>query len=121
MKRSTRAALLSAFIFPGIGHFTVGRPLVGLLLVLASLCGGAYLTSEAVRSAMRVVDQLETGDFPPTTAGIADLASKAEADTNTVLPRLVSMGLCLCWLIGIVDSYRIGRRQDAEATGRSPP
>ena len=46
MKKSTKAALLSAFVLPGAGHIFLKKYIPGVALVGASLGGIYYLTSK---------------------------------------------------------------------------
>jgi len=62
MKYSTKAMLLSAFLFPGVGHFYLKCYLTGA--VLASLAVGAlyFLLARTIEVAMRVSEMIQQGE-----------------------------------------------------------
>ena len=93
MKRSTKAALLSGLIFPGIGHMYLKR----------------YVVTTALEVAEKI--QSESGGVALDMGAITDLVSQqssgAEQPTNIAMIALV-----VCWVVGIADSYRQGRTQE---------
>ncbi|MDD3814100.1 MAG: hypothetical protein PHZ02_05590 [Desulfocapsaceae bacterium] len=115
MKKSMKAALLSALVFPGLGHIYLKRYLPGVALVGASSAGIYYLTSKTVERALQIVDKVQSGDVPLDVTTISELVSKQSTGTEAQLLNIATTVICICWIIGIVDSYRIGRGQDKNA------
>lgn len=114
MKLSTKAALLSGLVFPGVGHL-VSRTYIraGALAISASVAMYVIL-SISVRQAMLVVDQITSGEVP-LDSNISELiaATSNAADDRTANFALLAFGLL--WLIGIVDSWRLGAALDEKA------
>ena len=58
MKISYKAALLSAFVFPGVGQFYLKRYWRGLVIMLLSCTGLGYLIWSATVSALNRLDDV---------------------------------------------------------------
>jgi len=112
MKRSSKAALLSALIFPGIGHFVVQQYLRGTVLVVFSLAAFSIVVTRVYQRALTVVDKINSGDFPVDTAAIADMVSNSASGADSTIENTAMVVLAICWLIGIADSYRLGIAQE---------
>ena len=112
MKKSMKAALLSAFVFPGVGHIYLKRYIPGVVLVGASLAGIYYLTSNAIERSLQIVGKIQSGDVPLDVTAITELVSKQSTGTEAQLLDIATTVIFICWIIGIIDSYRVGRGQD---------
>ncbi len=112
MKKSTKAALLSGLVFPGIGHLVLKSYLRALGLVSLSLVAFSYLVNVAYRRATLIVDRMYSGDIALDATAIAAAASDAGASANGLAENFSLLVLAGCWLIGIIDSYRLGTVQD---------
>jgi TM2 domain-containing membrane protein YozV len=112
MKKSMKAALLSAFLFPGVGHIYLKRYIPGMVLVGVSLAGIYYLTSKTVERSLQIVEKIQSGDVPLDVTAITELVSKQPTGTEAQLLDIATTVIIICWLIGIIDSYRVGRGQD---------
>ena len=112
MKKSTIAVLLSAFIFPGSGHFYLKKYIAGVLLVGTSFAAMYYLISMVVDRAFEVSKKIQTGDIPLDIEAITELLSQQSTGTDVQLLNIATTALIFCWLIGIIDSYRVGRIRD---------
>ena len=111
MNKPLKAALLSAFIFPGIGHFSLKKPVMGVLISGVALVCLYYLSI----SVMEVVDQLsaqiESGEIPMDVEKINEMVSQKLLESDTQNINAPSLVLVICWLIGIADPFRIGWSQ----------
>jgi len=65
MKRSTKAVLLSAFVFPGAGHVFLKRYLAGVVLAGVALIALYVYVSGAVEQALKITDMIERGELQP--------------------------------------------------------
>jgi hypothetical protein len=114
MKKSTKAVLLSAFVFPGIGHLLLRKYKSAAVLMSLSFAGLYYLISNAVERALQISEELQSGDVPLDVTAIAELVSKQTTGTEAQLINLATLAVFICWIAGIVDSYRAGRARDRE-------
>jgi hypothetical protein len=108
MKRSTKAALLSGLVFPGLGHMYLKRYIHGIILSVGAASAIYFIVSAVVATALEITEKIESGGIPLDMRAITDLVSQqtsaAEQPTN-----LAMIALVVCWVIGVADSYRQGR------------
>jgi len=71
MKRSSKAALLSGLIFPGIGHIVLKQYLRGSVLMLFALVALSVIVTRIYQRALTIVDRINSCDIPVDTSAIA--------------------------------------------------
>jgi len=110
MQKSTKAALLSALIFPGAGHMYLKKYVRGILLFAVSSLALYSLIAKTVESALQIVDKIQSSYVEPDVAALIELVAKQLTDTgHGVMSLDFALAIfTLCWLIGIIDSYRVG-------------
>ncbi|MGD2056238.1 MAG: hypothetical protein PVJ15_05475 [Gammaproteobacteria bacterium] len=111
MRRSTKAALLSGLVFPGMGHLYLRQYVRGVLLA-----GGAgallyFIVSVAMSTAFDVMEKIQSGDVPLNAESVSELVSE-ESQDGEESTNIASMALIVLWVIGIADSYREGRARE---------
>lgn len=116
MKTSTRAALLSALVFPGAGHLYLKKYPVGIGLLVISVGLLYVVLTGVVDEAVAISEQLQSGAVPASAASISALLEQTQAVQTDAL-NLASTALLVCWLAGIVDAYRLGMRRDRQLAG----
>ena len=115
MKQSYKAALLSALVYPGSGHFLLKRHWTGAILAATTTACLVALILRALEIARTISDRLLNGELAPDIDRIlAEVsAQSAAADSYTVT---ISVWLLLaCWIGGSIDAFRLGRRADQAA------
>lgn len=120
MKTSTKAVLLSALVFPGTGHLLLKKYLSAAVLAGACFFGLYYLISSAVDTALEVSAELQSGNVQPDVAAISDLLAKRTSGSDAQVTSLVTAAIGICWIFGVVDSYRVGRAQERAARAQNP-
>ena len=117
MRQSLKAALFSAFVLPGSGHFLLKKHVQGALLSgVTFLCIWALL-STALEKAQEISLKIQSGEIPLDISRITDEVTKQTAGGGTQLADIATYLLIICWLVGIVDSFRIGRLLDKDDSG----
>ena len=118
MKKSTKAVLLSAFVFPGLGHIYLKRYLVGAVLLFAAAISVYQLGAAAIDTALSIAAEIEAGQVSLGETSISQLVEEksAESAEATDLPLAV---LALGWIIGLLDAYRVGKKVDKQQEGLS--
>ena len=112
MKKSLKAGLFSAFVFPGGGHLYLKKYIQAALLILVSVACVGVLLSVAMAKAQQISDKILAGEIPLDLARItAEISSQVGAG-GTQNADIATYVLLICWLAGIIDSYRLGRIQD---------
>ena len=112
MTRASKAALLSALVFPGAGHMLLQQYLRGSALMLSALIAFYIIVRSIFERALTIVDQISAGDIPADTGAIADMVTSSANDANGLAENVALIILLLCWLIGIIDSYRLGAAEE---------
>ncbi len=112
MKRSSKVALLSGLIFPGIGHIVLKQYLRGSVLMLFALVALSVIVTRIYQRALTIVDRINSGDIPVDTGAIAEMVSNSTSGADSFIENIAVIVLGACWLIGLIDSYRLGVAQE---------
>lgn len=115
MKKATEAALISALVFPGAGHLYLKKYVSGLLLLIASGAGLWYLITMMVERTLQVVEKIQSGMMVPDVAVIIKLVTEQPSAQDVQNLKIATVLVVICWLISIVDSYRVGLVREKEA------
>ena len=112
MNKSIKAALLSAFVFPGVGHFFLKKHIAGTVLAGSTLVSLYLVISNTAEKALQIFGKIQRSEVQLDIAAITELVSKQPTGTDAQLLNIASVVIIISWLIGIIDSYRVGRIQD---------
>jgi len=112
MKISSKAALLSGLIFPGIGHIVLKQYLRGSVLMFFALVALSVVVTRIFQRALTIVDRINSGDIPVDTGAIAEMVSNSTSGADNFVENAALIVLGACWLVGIIDSYRLGVAQE---------
>ena len=112
MRNSVKAALFSGLLFPGLGHFILRKYVRGALLAGISIACLCVLVYTAYEIAQQIVNEMLSGELPLDAATITAEVTKRTANDGFLRNDLPTYVFIACWLIGIVDSWRVGRLQD---------
>jgi hypothetical protein len=113
MKLSTKAVLLSAFIFPGTGHLYLKQYLRGLAIMLIGLSGLGFIIWSVTESMFNHLDSVMVKmQGNPSLKGISDIVG---SETLTAAPYSdVVFYLLVClWIFAIIDAYKQGKRNES--------
>jgi hypothetical protein len=111
MKASTKAALISALIFPGLGHLVLRKGKRGLLFLLPTALAVIYL----LRSVLRLMDQL-MGEINNGALGLDPIAIMERVHASGIdnpATNLASLVCIVCWAGSIADALWLGRPKAA--------
>jgi hypothetical protein len=112
MKRSSKAALLSGLIFPGVGHMFLKQYFRGFVVMLPALVALSVIVTRIFQQALAIVERINSGDMPADSGAIAEMVSNSTGSTDSLLESTALIVLGACWLFGIIDSYRLGVSQE---------
>ncbi len=113
-----KAALLSAFLFPGGGHFFLKKYIPGTVLAGTAFSALYMVITKTVEKALQVVEKILSDEVQLDVAAITELLSKQLTGTEDQLLNIATAILIISWLIGIVDAFRIGRVKDKDVEVR---
>lgn len=114
MKKSTKAVLLSALVFPGVGHLYLKKTLFGGLLAIASFVCIYDIMSKMMQNMQQMVDRMQSGYVPPDMTAMLELASSQTAGMEAHLSGTSAVIFVILWLVAVFDSYRVGVVLDKE-------
>ena len=109
MKKSLKGALLSGLVFPGAGQLWLKHYLRGAALIAVVSACLAVIVIKASQQAFAILEKMETE------GGAVDLVAMLKSAGNSSgdsIATLASTLLLLCWLVGMVDAYIVGRKKD---------
>ena len=106
--KSTKAALLSGLIFPGIGHIVLKQYRRGSILMLVALVAISAVVKIAFQQAQAIVDRVMSGETSLETGAISELLADSSNDADGLVSTISMVVFIACWLFGIIDSYRVG-------------
>jgi len=112
MTSPLKAALISALVIPGGGHFYLKKHFIGALLAGITLVCIYLLLSTAMEAAQAISLQIQSGEIPLDIGRIQQAISEQTAARGSITTRAATWLLVICWLVGIADSFRLGRKQE---------
>jgi hypothetical protein len=112
MNKPVKAALLSALIIPGAGHFFLKRTLSGVVLAGVAVVALYVLVSSVVERALELVNKIQRGEVSPDIAAMTELVIKQPMGAEAQAINIATLTLMVVWLVAVVDSYRVGRLEE---------
>jgi hypothetical protein len=112
VSKPIKAALLSAFVFPGVGHFLLKKYIPGAILAGTAFSGLYFLISKTLETALQISEKIISGEVQLDGTTITELVSKQAMGTEAQLLNFATAVFIISWLVGIADSYRVARAQD---------
>lgn len=119
MKKSNKAWLLSAFVFPGSGYFVIRQPVKGLLvLAISVLCLYIVIanTQAKIQGMRPIINDIMSGKMAADADAIQHKLNSIEGPyaQNTHIIALWVLGIL--WIGSSVDCYRIGKKSRVDQT-----
>lgn len=107
-----KAVFLSTLVYPGAGHIFLKKYVPSLILI-AVASGALYiLISNAFTKAILISEKIINGEVQPDISIIRDLIVTNQTPEEVQAINIATAILIIAWLIGIFDSYRVGRAQE---------
>ena len=110
MNQSTKAALLSALIFPGVGQISVGYKKRGWSVIGLSAVILFLIIREIMQRAYSVIAEMQkTGtvinieEISRTTSDLVNFSDNVFLNTMLIL-------FIMGWVVSIIDAYRLGKK-----------
>jgi hypothetical protein len=114
MNSSLKAVLLSGLVFPGLGQFALKHYRRATVIALATLISLSVVIVKAVQHALALLEQLELQGGAVTVTNLSNTALQAASSANSLTFNLFGALVIICWLVGIVDAYNIGKKKGLE-------
>jgi len=110
---------LSGLIFPGYGQFVLKHYIRGIALIITGLACLVVIGVKVRQQAFVVLEKIEYGGGAIDMSEILNSVTLVDTTSGDAIYKFASLLLLFCWIIGIVDAYRIGRRKDLEEQQKS--
>jgi len=101
MNRSTKAALLSGLVFPGIGQWYQGRRGLALLFALPALVAGYVYLNHSLDEANAIAGQILSG---ATALDPAAIEARLESQPTPLSVVLCGVVFLVCWVGSVVEA-----------------
>lgn len=88
------------------------RYIRGSVLMLSALAALSVVVTEAINQALTIIDRINSGEIPPEAGAIIELTSVPANGTENSILSIATLVVGVVWIIGIVDSYRLGTIQE---------
>lgn len=112
MKNSTRAALWSALVLPGVGQIVLKRYTRGIVLLLVTFGMMVWIAVQAVVQASAILGRVQAAGGSISAQTLTAITAQASAAANGLSFNVALYMIIACWIFGIVDAYRLGRQKD---------
>jgi hypothetical protein len=119
MKKTEKAFLLSILVFPGAGHILLKRYISGFFLIIIASVASYFLIYGAIYQALEIADKIKSGEIYPDLSVILTLVSNQSASSEFQSLNTAMVALLIVWLVGIVDTYRLGRQFGRNVTAKN--
>jgi hypothetical protein len=114
MNNSLRGAFWSGLVFPGLGQVVLKRYKRGAVIMLTVLAGLSVIVVQAVQKAFIILEKIKSEGVMIDMDMILDAASQASTNSDSLIFSFAVLLITFCWIIGIVDAYKIGKKKDLE-------
>ena len=119
MNNSLKGAFLSGLVFPGLGQVVLKHYKRGAVIMLTVLVSLSVIVIEAVQKAFTILEKIESEGGTIDMNTISNAATQASTTSDSFIFNFVLLLIIFCWIIGVVDAYRIGKKRDIEGQSTS--
>lgn len=119
MNNSLKGALLSGVVFPGVGQVILKHYKRGIALMVTVLVSLLVIVVKTVQQAFTLLEKIESDGGAINMSTISNAATQASTTADSFIFNFVLLLIIFCWIIGVVDAYRIGKKRDIEGQSTS--
>ena len=98
------ALLLSALVFPGSGHFVLGRKARGCLFLVPALVALLLVLRQIMARLDQVMAQIDSGALPLDVQLIVEKVDALSANDGPAMTLAMSV-LVACWIGSLIDTW----------------
>ena len=110
---------MSGLVFPGLGQVVLKHYKRGIALMLTVLVSLSVIVLKVVQQAFTILEKIELEGRAIDMSAVSQAATQAFATSGSLTINLVLSLIILCWIVGVVDAYRIGKKKDLEEQSTS--
>ena len=106
-------------MFPGLGQVIFKHYKRGIVLMVTVFAILMVIVLKTVQYALTILETIELEGGVIDLQTITDAATQASSSSDSVIYNLGFLLIVICWIFGIVDAYRIGKKKDLEDNGEA--
>jgi len=110
MKKSTKAILLSAFVFPGAGQISLKRYKRAFVFIIPVLVSTIYVITGAIQQAVMILEKIEAKGSIIDINQILQIVTDVQNVSETVFLQRLFYLIMIFWIASIIDAYKIGKK-----------
>ena len=114
MKKYLKGALLSGLVFPGVGQIALKQKARGIVLICILLVSFGVIVAKGTQIALAVLQKIETEGGVLDMQTITAVSDRAVRASDNYIMHGGILLIILCWVFGIIDAYRIGKKMDKQ-------
>jgi len=116
MDNATRAALLSALVFPGAGQIYLKKYKRGIAIIIpVSICLFA-ICFRIISIAFSLIKKMPVEKGKATFAVVLKLVTAAVQELNLFYLTMMALLIIALWIFSTIDAYLLGKKQLPPAT-----
>lgn len=104
LSKRNLALLLSALVFPGSGHFILGRKVRGCLFLVPALVALVMVLRQIMARLDQVMAQIDSGALPLDVQLIAEKVDALSANDGPAMTLAMSV-LVASWIGSLIDTW----------------
>ena len=125
MNNATKASLCSAFAFPGLGHLILKKYRLALPYLVVTIISSCVIMHEVIQvsqnAIMNLPDISTALQTPADIRAMTDKISLESRELDSFRFNISMDALMLCWIIALVDAFRLGRAEDLKTPKKLKP
>lgn len=121
MKLSVKVLIYSGLVFPGAGYFILKKKLRGAMTFAITISCLLFIITEVFHRANIIAEKIIHGEIVYDIAIIRDQILLTPGSLSEGTMNALSMVIGMVWLIGMLDSYYLARRQEAISSNQENP
>lgn len=114
MNNALKGAFLSGLIFPGLGQVVLKHYKRGIVIMLTVQVSMTIVIIVAVQKAFTIFRIIESGGGAVDMNTISNAVTQASKTSGSFIFNFAWILMTFCWIFGIVDAFRIGKKKDIE-------
>ena len=114
MTKALKGALLSGLVLPGLGQVMLKYYKRGIALMLIVLSAFIVIVAQATQQALTILERIEAEGSVLDSSTISNAVTQASTASDTITFNIALFLIISCWIIGIIDAYRLGKKKDLE-------
>ena len=114
MKNAMKGVLLSGLVLPGLGQVGLKSYKRGIALMLAVFAAFFVIVTKTVQHALEILEKVASEGGSVDMESVSNAANQATTAADSLVFNLAFGVIAICWVAGVVDAYRTGKKKDVE-------